>query len=117
VRYQVKELQTEDILKLTAQNESLHEFSNDNWFRVVYLAYKRNLITKSKVFPCCNIYKYTVSSPDGQTHSHMYHILIGERQESSIIDALSLRGADFDADHCLGVTELGDKLSKSKQTV
>jgi hypothetical protein len=66
----------EDIFKLTIGNESLHEISNDNGVRVVNFAITKNLIVKSTMFPHRNIHKYTWTSPNGNTHNQIDHILI-----------------------------------------
>jgi hypothetical protein len=66
----------EDILKRTVWNERLHEISNDNGFRVVNFTTSKNLIIKSIMFPHRNIHKYTWTSPDGNTHNQIDHILI-----------------------------------------
>jgi hypothetical protein len=55
----------EDIFKPTTGNESLHEISTDNGVKVV------NFATSTKL-----ILKYTWSSPEGNTHNHIDHILI-----------------------------------------
>jgi hypothetical protein len=65
-----------DIFKPTIGNESLHEISNDNGVRVVNFATSKNLIVKSTMFPYCNIHKHTWTSPDGNTHNLIDHILI-----------------------------------------
>jgi hypothetical protein len=65
----------EDIFKLTAGNESLHEISNDNGIRAVNFATYRNLIIKSTTFPHHNIHKYAWTSLDGKTHNQIDHIL------------------------------------------
>jgi hypothetical protein len=41
----------EDIFKPIIRNESLHEISNDNAFRVVNIATSKNLIVKSTMLP------------------------------------------------------------------
>jgi hypothetical protein len=53
----------EDIFKPTIENESLHKISNDNKVRLVNFAHLK--ISQSKV-QCCNIHKYTWTSPDGK---------------------------------------------------
>jgi hypothetical protein len=73
------------IFKPTTGNESLHEISNDNEVRVVNFATSKNLIVKSKMFPHCNIHKFTWTS-DGKTHNQIDHIFIHRRQHSSILD-------------------------------
>jgi hypothetical protein len=69
----------EDIFQTTIGNGSLHESSNDNGVRVVNFATSKNLIVKSTMFPHRNIHKYTWTSPDGNTHNQIEHILIDRR--------------------------------------
>ena len=79
----------ENIFKPTIGNESLHQDSNDNGVRIVNFGTSKNLVVKSTMFPHRNIHKYTWTSPDGQTHNQIDHILIDRRRHSSIIDARS----------------------------
>jgi hypothetical protein len=65
-----------DIFKPTIGNESSHKISNDNGVRVVNFATTKNLIVKSTMFPHRNIHKYAWTSPDGNTHNQIDHILI-----------------------------------------
>jgi hypothetical protein len=71
----------EDIFKPTIENESLYEISNDNGVRLVNFATFKNLTVESTMFPHRNIHKFTWTSPDGQTHNQIDHILI--RQETA----------------------------------
>jgi exonuclease III len=73
---------TEDIFKPTIENESLHEISNDNGVIVVNFATSKNPIVKSTMFPHRNIHKYTWTTPDGNTHNQIDHILIDRRMYS-----------------------------------
>jgi hypothetical protein len=66
----------EDIVKQTIGDESLHEISNDNGVRVVNFATSKKLIVKSTIFSHRNIHKHTWTSPDGNTHNQIDHILI-----------------------------------------
>jgi hypothetical protein len=79
----------EDIFKPTIGDESLHEISNDNGVRVVNFARSKSLVLKSTIFPHSSIHKYTCTSPDGQTHNQIDHVLIDRRQHSSILDVRS----------------------------
>jgi hypothetical protein len=92
-------------LKLTFGNESLHQDSNDNGVRTGNFATSKNLVVKSAKFPHCNKYNWT--SPDGQTHNQIDHILIDRSSRLSILDVRSFRGADCDTDHCLVVAKSG----------
>jgi len=69
----------ENIFKPTTGNGSLHQDSNDNGFRIVNFATSKNLVVKSTMFPHLNIHKYTWTSPDGNIHNPIDHILIDRR--------------------------------------
>jgi hypothetical protein len=62
-----------------------------------------------------NTHKYTWTSPDGQTHYQINHILIDRRWHSSVLDVRSFRGADFDTDHHLVVAKVRERLAVRKQ--
>jgi hypothetical protein len=64
-----EEQSREYILKLTIGNESSHEISDDNEFRVVNFTTSKNLVVKSTMFPHCNIHEYTWTSPEGKTNT------------------------------------------------
>ena len=66
----------ENIFKPTTGNESLHQDSNDNRVIIVNFATSKNLVVKSTMFPHLNIHKCIWTSPDGQTHNQIDHILI-----------------------------------------
>jgi hypothetical protein len=69
----------ENIFKLTIGNESLHQDSNDNGVRIVNFATSKNMVVKSTMLEHQNIYKYTWTYPDGQTHNQIDHILIDRK--------------------------------------
>jgi hypothetical protein len=69
------------------------------------------------MFPHRSIHKYTWTSPDGQTHNQIDHILIDSIRHSSILDVRSFRGADCDSDHYLIVAKIEERLAVSKQPV
>jgi hypothetical protein len=86
-----------DIFKPTIGNESLHEDSNDNSFRIVNFATSKSLVVKSTMFPHQSIRKYIWISPDGKID----YTLIDRIWHSSILDVWSFTGADFETDDCL----------------
>ena len=104
----------ENIFKPTTGN-SLHRDTNDNGVRIVNFATSKSLIVKSTGFPHHNIHKYTLTSPDGKTNSHIDHVLIDRRQHSSILFVRSFRGADCDTDHYLVVAKIMESLAVSNQ--
>jgi hypothetical protein len=104
-----------NIFKTTIGNESLHQDSNDNGVRIINFAASKSLVVKSTMFPHRNIYKYTWTSPDGQTHNQIDHILINKRRHSSILDVRSFRGAECNTDHCLVVVKVRERLAVRKQ--
>jgi len=108
----------ENTFKPTTGNKSLHQDSDDNGVRIVNFATSKNLVVKSTIFPQRNIHKYTWTSPDGQTHNQIDHILIYRRWHSSILDVRSFREADCDTDHYLVVAkvrEIGSKKTRSTE--
>ena len=105
----------ENIFMPTIGNESLHQDSNDNGFRIVNFATSKNLAVKSTMFPHRDIHKHTWTSPDGKTHNQIDNILIDRRQHSSILDVRSFRGAERDTVHYLVVAKVRERLAVSKQ--
>jgi endonuclease/exonuclease/phosphatase family metal-dependent hydrolase len=105
----------ENIFKPTIGKESLHEISNENGVRVVNFATSKNLVVKSTMFPRRKIHKYTSTSPEGNTHNQIDHILIDRRRHSSTLDVRFFRGADCDTDHYLVLVKVRDRLAVSKR--
>jgi hypothetical protein len=67
------------------------------------------------MFPHRRIHKYTWTSPEGNTHNQIDHVLIDRRQHSSMLDVQSIRGADCDTDRYLVVAKVRERLAVSKQ--
>jgi hypothetical protein len=105
----------ENIFKATERYESLHEISNDNGVRAVNFATSKNLVVKNTMFPHRKIHKYTWTSPEGNTHDQIDHVLTDRRQHSSILDVRSFRGAHCDTDHNLVVAKVRERLAVSKR--
>jgi hypothetical protein len=70
----------EDILKPTIEDESSHEINNDDRVRIVKFSTSKILVVKSTMFPHCSIHKYSLTSPDGQMHNQIDHVLIDRIQ-------------------------------------
>ena len=64
-----------------------------------------------------NVHKYTWTSPDGQAHNQIVHVLVDRRWHPSILDVRSFRGADCDTDHYLVVAKVRERLAVRKQVV
>jgi hypothetical protein len=94
---------------------SLHESSNDNGVRLVNFATSKNLRVKSTMFPNRNFHKCTWTSPDGETHNQIDHILVDRRRHSNVLDVRSFRAADCDSDHYLVVAKVRERLAVNKQ--
>jgi hypothetical protein len=67
------------------------------------------------MFPYRNVHKYTWTSPDGNTHNQIDHILIDSQRHLSVLDVRSFRAADCDTDHYLVGAELRGRLAVNKQ--
>ena len=68
------------------------------------------------MFPHQNIHKCNWTSPDGETHNQIDHVLIGRRWKSSVLDVQSFWGADCDTDHYLAIAKVRERLAVGKQT-
>jgi hypothetical protein len=69
----------EDIFKPKIGSDSLHQVSNDNGVRTVNVATSKNLFVRSTMFQHRNINQYTWSTPYGEIHNQIDHILIDRR--------------------------------------
>jgi hypothetical protein len=108
---------TENILKLTTGNVSLHQDSNDNCVRIINFAKSKNLVVKSLMFLHRNIHQYTWTSADGKTHNQIDHILIDRRWHLSILDIRSFRAADCDTDQYLVVAKVRERLDAALENL
>jgi hypothetical protein len=83
-RFQCQSRRGRHFLNQQIGNESLREISNDNGVRLVHFVTSKNLRVKSTMFPHRNIYKYTLTSPDGKTHDQIDHILLDGRRHLNV---------------------------------
>jgi hypothetical protein len=82
------EVGREDIFRPTIRNDSLHEISNDNGVRIVNFATSKSLTVKSTTFTRHNIYKFTMKSPYGKTHSQLYYMADRSGQQIVILTTI-----------------------------
>jgi hypothetical protein len=68
-------------------------------------------MSKNTMFPVDNIYKFTWTSPDGKTYSHIDHILLYRTWYSSALDFRKFREADCDTDRCMVVVKVRERLA------
>jgi hypothetical protein len=67
------------------------------------------------MFPHRKIQKFTWTSPEGNAHNQIDHVLIDGSRHSSKLDVRSFRRADCDTDHCLVVRKVSERLAVSKR--
>jgi hypothetical protein len=105
----------EIIFKPTIGNESLYEISNNSGVKAITFATSKNLVIGNTMFPHCNIHKTTCTSPEGNTHNQIDHVLLDRRRHSGVLDVRSFRGADCDTDHYLVLAKVRERLAVSKR--
>jgi hypothetical protein len=76
---------------------------------LIYFIHVFHLVFES-AFPHRNIHKYSYMSPEGKSHNQIDHILVDRPVHSSVINVRLFRAADYDTDHYLVVTEVGERL-------
>jgi hypothetical protein len=69
-------VERENIFRQIIGNDSLHQDSNDNGVGIINFATSKNLVVESTKFPPRNIHKYKCTTPYGNTHNYIVHILI-----------------------------------------
>jgi hypothetical protein len=112
----------EDIFTPTIGNESLQEFSSDNGTKVIILQHLKNhcqnynvhTLQHSYTYTHTYIYVYIRTSPDGNAHNKIYHILINRRRHAGVLDVRPFRAADCDTDQNLWEAKI--KKNSTEQT-
>jgi hypothetical protein len=105
-----------DIFKLAMANESSHEVSNDNEVRAANSATSKNLAVKSTMFSHHDIHIYAWTFPGRKTHKQTDHVLIDDRQHSSILHVQPFRRDDCDTNHHLVVPKVRERLAETMDT-
>ena len=90
---------------------SQQETSTRNGLRLIDFAAARNMVIASTRFKHLNIHKATWMSPDQRTRNQIDHVMIEARHCSSVLDARTFRGVNFDCDHYLVAAKMRMRLS------
>ena len=80
-----------------SRENSLHEKTSDNGFRLVSFADTQSKVISNTRFQHRNIHKATWQSPVLNTKNQIDSVVIDGRHASSIFDVNKLRGANSDA--------------------
>lgn len=105
----------ENMWKEIAGKESLHDETNENGVRLCSFAMANNLKIVSTCFPRKEIHKETWISPDGRTKNQIDHVLVDNRNKSSILNVRSIREAECGSDHNLVLTKIYQRISIEKK--
>jgi exonuclease III len=101
-----------DILynEVTGQH-TLHEETNRNGEFLCEFANANDMVVMSTNFQQKRIHKITWLSPDQNTASQIYHIIVNANKKGVIENVKSMRGPNMDSNHFLVKTIIKQKLS------
>ena len=98
-----------------AGKHTIHNNTNNNGLRACNLAANTNMIISSTKFEHKKQHKITWKHPDPtKKGSQIDHVFIRRRQQKSINDVRTYRGACTDTDHYMVVTTLKQKIQRKK---
>ena len=106
----------EGIFGSTVGKFSLHDVTSANGLRLIDFAAARNMVISSTRFQHLDIHKATWLSPDQRTRNQIDHVLIDGRHSSSILDVLTIRGANMDSDHFLVAAKVRTRITSTKKS-
>jgi hypothetical protein len=89
----------EEFYQSIAGKESLHQFCNNNGWKLIDFTRMENMKVMSTYLQRKNIHKEMWVSPDGTTTNQIDHVSIKARHMSTLLDVQSCRGADGDSDY------------------
>jgi SpoVK/Ycf46/Vps4 family AAA+-type ATPase len=96
---------------------SLHEFCNNNGWRLIDFATMENMNMMSTYLQRKKYTKKKWASPDGTTKNQIDRVLIQARHRSTLLDVRSCRGADSDSDHYMVKIRIRQRItSKNKNS-
>ncbi|XP_054289925.1 uncharacterized protein LOC129005133 [Macrosteles quadrilineatus] len=101
----------EPIWREVAGKESLHDITSSNGVRLCSFAMAKDLRIMSTSFQRKNIHKETWMSPDGRTRNQIDHVLVDNRNKSSVSNIRSIREAECGSDHHLILVKLTQRIS------
>ena len=94
---------------------------DNNGLRLVEFCAENGMVVGGTLFQHKTIDKFTWTSPDGNTHNQIDHVLINRKWRKSLLDVRAFRGADLGSDQELVIAKIQLKLaaqgkSKTKNT-
>ena len=84
---------------------------NNNGLRLVEFCAENDMVIGGTLFQHETIHKYTWTSPDGNIHNQIDHVLINGKWRKSLLDVRAFRGADLGSDHELVIAKIQLKLA------
>ena len=84
---------------------------NNNGLRLVEFCAENDMVIGGTLFQHKTIHKYTWTSPDGNIHNQIDHVLINGKWRKSLLDVRAFRGADLGSDHELVIAKIQLKLA------
>ncbi|XP_065570214.1 craniofacial development protein 2-like [Artemia franciscana] len=93
-----------------------HGRLNGRGERLISFCRENDLYITNSAFKHGHRRKVTWRSPNGVTENMIDYVLISKRWKSSIMDTVSLPGADFDSDHSLLMSKLKLRLKRLHKT-
>ena len=98
-----------------AGKHTIHDITNNNGRRMCNLAANTNMIISSTKYQHKVQHKITWKHPDPQKKgSQIDHVMIRRRQQNTVKDVRTYRGACADTDHYMVVTTMKQKINRNK---
>ena len=84
---------------------------NNNGLRLVEFCAENDIVVGGTLFQHKTIHKCSWTSPDGNAHNQIDHVLINGKWRKSLLDVQAFRGADLGSDHELVIAKTQLKLA------